>query len=293
MRISKTPWSIFENDDAVYIVPKQYKSQLNVGLKNQECSLNVGPSIKSLDSLKRGTVLLTMNQSDIYEQLPDEMLTFILEGVDVMVYNNPGKGLSTGSPNRDNINASIEASYKYLKSRGIPDKKILAKGQCFGGAPTAWLGKKHPHINIMLDQNPANFYETAIKKVKEIAEGLKKDHNISLNWLGGMLLDNFIVNGIARAILSGYDIPGDISHNKGHKLLNINVPSDKGKGGDQLIPTHHPELMIDAMQDNPDKIISLSMNPGAKHVTDWWDGEESQETVIRFLNRTELKQSLF
>ncbi|MBA2728612.1 MAG: hypothetical protein H0U49_10630 [Parachlamydiaceae bacterium] len=71
------------------------------------------------------------------------------------------------------------------------------------------------------------------------------------------------------------------------------MPTEEGFGGDELVPAHHPGLMIDAMQNNPDKIISLSMNPGAKHVTDWWNGEESQETVIRFLNRTELRQPIF
>lgn len=65
------------------------------------------------------------------------------------------------------------------------------------------------------------------------------------------------------------------------------------KRGDEVVPKHHPEAMIDAMQDNPNKIITLSMNPGASHITDWWDGHESQDTVLQFLKRTGLSQSLF
>jgi hypothetical protein len=235
-----------------------------------------------------------MNQSDIYEQYPHEMLTFMLEGVNVMAYNNPGKGLSTGLADRENINASIEASYQFLKSRGIPDEKILAKGQCFGGAPTAWLSKQHPKINVMLDQNPANFYEVAMKKVNSAAENLiAQERGDFSKWIGKMLKDNFIINGLTRAILGGYDVPADLSHNQGHKLLNINTPDEREIGGDKLVPKHHPELMIDSMQDNRDKIVTLSMNPGASHVTDWWAGPESQNTVLQFLRKTELSQPLF
>ncbi len=294
MKIEKTPWTTIEKDDALYLVPIQHRGKLELGIEKKGCVLKEKPASLSAESDERGTVLLTMNQSDVYEQYPHEMLTFLLEGLNVMVYNNPGKGLSTGAADRENINASIEASYQYLKSKGISDEKILAKGQCFGGAPTAWLGREHPNINIMLDQNPANFYDVAMKRVNDVAESLMaEERNAFTKWIGKMLKDNFIINGIAKAALGGYDVAGDLAYNKGHKLLNINPPDAKGIGGDQLVPTHHPEMMIDAIQDNPGKVTTLSMNPGASHVTDWWVGYESQDTVIQFLHRTELSQSLF
>ena len=294
LKIHKSAWDIVETDEAVYLVPYQYKQKVKLATNDSEVSLVERPTKALARSSQRGTVLLTMNQSDIYEQYTHEMLTFALEGVDVMVYNNPGKGLSTGSADRENINASIEASYQYLKSKNIPDEQILAKGQCFGGAPTAWLGRQHPHINMMLDQNPANFHDIAMEKVNSVAKNLmSEDRSQFTRWVGKILKDNFIINGIARAVFGGYDVPEDLAHNQGHKLLNINIPTARGFGGDQLVPKEHPTMMLDAMSDNKGKVVTLSMNPGALHVTDWWAGNESRDVVTLFLERTGISHSLF
>lgn len=293
MKINKSSWGIVETEENGYLVPCQHMGKIKwAASKNDEVSLVERHSSTFTESSERGTVLLTVNQSDIYEQYPHEMLTLLLMGINVMGYNNPSKGLSTGSADRENINASIEASYQYLKSKNIPDEKILAKGQCFGGAPTAWLGRKHPKINLMLDQNPANFHDVAMKKVNATAEDLIKQDNAFFIWVGRMLKDNFIINGIARAVLSGYDVPGDLSYNEGHKLFNINVPNAQGIGGDQLVPKEHPELMINAISNNKG-IVTLSMNPGASHVTDWWAGNESRDVVTSFLKAAKISHPLF
>lgn len=293
IKINNTAWFLHETDKMIYLVPAKEKERFIAGLTDEEAPLREKPVSTAIESMSRGTVLLTMNQTDIYEQYCDEMLTFMLEGVDVMAYNNPGKGMSTGGADRENINASIEAAYQYLKKKGIPDEKILAKGQCFGGAPTAWLGKQHPYINLMLDQNPANFYDVAVERMNKFGKVLEEIDNSFYHWLGKMIKDNFIIHGLARTIFSGYNIAEDLAYNKGHKLLNIDIQNDEGEGGDDLVPANHPQAMIDAIQDNPNKIATVSFNPGGVHVTNWWSSRESQETILHFLSKTGISQSLF
>ncbi|HRD56162.1 MAG TPA: hypothetical protein PLC42_07175 [Parachlamydiaceae bacterium] len=294
LKLSNSTWSLVETSEALFITPSAHISQVKLAFEPGNHVKLIEKEAKPLDeTASRGTVLLTMNQTNIYEQYSHEMLTLAFEGVDVMMYNNPGKGLSTGSADIENINASIEASYQYLKHRGIPDEKILAKGQCFGAAPTAWLGKKHPHLNLMMDQNPANFYDIAIAKIYEIADELDaKDRNIFIRWAGKMLRDNFVINGIARALFSGYNVADDLRHNKGHKIFHLDVP-DNGLGGDELVPEHHLALMLSNLPETPDRKVAISMNPGGKHVTDWWLSPESKESVLTFLKRTGISRSLF
>lgn len=294
LKLDKSSWSIVESQNAIYIAPKQHIGKLYLALKSKYGSTIEESEIKPTTSqTSNGVVLLTMNQSDIYEQYPHEMLTFILEGVDVMMYNNPGKGLSTGYPDKENINASIEACHDYLKHMGIPDEKILAKGQCFGAAPTAWLGKQHPKINLMLDQNPANFVDVVLAQIEETSNELSSpERNIFLRMLGKLLKDNFIINGLARAIFSGYNTPDDLRCNKGHKLFHQNVEIN-GFGGDALVPDHHLGLMLSHLSENTDNDVTISMNPGGTHVTDWWLSPESKESVMAFLKRNQFAVSLF
>jgi len=304
LRVNKSAWRCIETEDAMYLIPRHQVEKIDLALNppnslsKMEYSLEEKPGSKTAPSSERGVVLLTMPQLSIYEQSPEEMLTFALQGTDVMMYNNPGKGLSTGSPDRKNIDASIEAAYQFLKvEKNITDEKILAKGQCFGGAPTVWLGQEHPNINLMLDQNPANFHEMVTEAVTSYVQKLERTPPEKRNGIARFLIkvlkDNFIIIGLAKAVLSGYDTSADLLHNRGHKLLHINVPDEQGLGGDEVVRPSHPEKMMEAMSQPEKKELTLSMNPGGIHVTDWWANKDSEETVNRFLSRAGISQSVF
>jgi hypothetical protein len=302
LNISESNWRICESDTAMYLVRAEDRSKLDLAFSGKEdLELKTKDPEPQAHLSERGTVLLSTNQLTVYEQTLPEILTFALEGMNVMVYNNPSKGLSSGPPDRENINASIEAAYQFITQvKKVPDEKILAKGQCFGAAPTAWLGKKHPDINLMLDQNPANFQDVGLQKIERWAESIfpanKQPTGIKESlkaWFANFIRNNVIINAVVVAILKGYDVPGDLSMNKGHKLLNIDIPDRAGKGGDDLVPKYHLMLMLDAISDTEGKEVRLSMNPGAIHVSYWWTGKESADAVLNFLDKTHLRKSLF
>ncbi len=297
MGVGYSAWSLVQTSDAAYLVPKQDARKVQLAVIGQQIgsktiSLEEKSAKKTTDSPDRGTVLLTMPQLGIYEQYTEEMLTFALQGVNIMMYNNPGKGLSTGRADRENIDASIEAAYQYLKKdKNIPDEKILAKGQCFGGAPTAWLGQEHPQINLMLDQNPANFHEVVVNAIEEALIPDKKEE--SAQWLERIVKNNFIICGIAKIFLGGYDVPSNLAHNRGNKLLHINVVDQKGRGGDKLVPPDHPQKMRAAIPETESHKVTVSMNAGGEHITHWWKNSESKKTINEFLSQTGISQSLF
>lgn len=60
--------------------------------KDPQMTLQIAEA-KPLEPTKKA-ILLTQNQTDIYEQNLEEMFTYALEGINVLAYNNPGKGLS-------------------------------------------------------------------------------------------------------------------------------------------------------------------------------------------------------
>lgn len=287
MGIEKSSWEIVETKKAVYLVPSDKGRVMRcVGQQNSKLSVIKKEAKASVESSERGVALLTMNLGSVYEQYLSEMLTFALEGVDVMMYNSPSKGLSTGRADRENINASIEASYQYLKRKNIPDEKILAKGQCFGAAPTAWLGRKHPNINVMMDQNPAEFHDVVIRQLNLME--MKKISNFT------HLMNSSLIDRIVTVVLSGYSaIPEDLSKNQGHKLFNVSVPDERGWGGDMIVSTEDLGIMLDALSDTKGKVATLSMNIGAGHTEDWWTGDVSRESVTLFLKRIGISQSLF
>lgn len=299
--LQTTSWSIVYSKDQVFLVRKKNIPALEMFFENEikdsEMKLKIGVPKKTTESQK--TILLTQNQTDVYEGHIPEILSYALEGINVMVYNNPGKGLSTGLADNSNINASIESAYKYLREiKHLKNNEILAKGECFGAAPTAWLGKKHPQINLMMDQNLANFHEIVMQSINDFCEKALQDNKPNeqeaekntleyelrnfKSWAPYIVKLNFIIEGLVKALFSGYNTAEDLRHNRGHQLININVPY-RGEGGDDLVPSHHPELMIDSLLTKKrSQVIKLSMNPGGTHVTNWWKGRESREAVMDF-----------
>ncbi|MBS0655372.1 MAG: hypothetical protein JSR46_06335 [Verrucomicrobia bacterium] len=214
---------------------------------------------------------------------------------------------------RKNINASIEACYHYLREvKNLPDEKILAKGLCFGAAATAWLGRKYPHINLMLDQSPANFRDLVPRAVNVLADHLfpkeKKPESLQDHFyscIANLLRDNCVIQGIAVAIFKGYNVAEDLSYNEGHKLLHIAIPHTRDKemmGGDELIPEHHPALLFNAAKELKEKELYLTINPAGHHGERWWndhnwaykiEGPTCYDDIKKFLQEADLKRAIF
>lgn len=306
LEISKTPWILKEYGDKAFLVKRADLPNIDLCYKQNASleNLEMKKAIPVESSQEQGTVLLSMNQTEVYEQYTSEFLTFALAGVNVMAYNNGGKGLSKGGSDINSINDQIETAYQYLKNiKQVPDNKILAKGQCFGGAPTAWLGRQHPNINIMMDQSPANFYDVAAKIMKDKIAPKENDDSISASIRRGIIRAlglNYIIDGIAKAIMAGYDSPKNLSYNRGHKLIHHNIPNEFGGGGDKLVPDVHIEKLKEAADKAEPKYSppsrkrkDMSYNPGGIHVSHWFSNPTSYTSVMNFIHEAGLASNMF
>ncbi|MDP1834696.1 MAG: hypothetical protein Q8K75_02095 [Chlamydiales bacterium] len=296
--------------DKSYFLPitenGRFQSMLNPEQLGAHADLTMSSLLLNRDR-SPGTIVITQDQTSKFEQAGAEFIAFLMEGINVMAYNTAGKGLSEGPATQANINASLEAAYQYVaQDCKVPDDKIIAKGTCFGGGPSAWLAKQHPEIGVMLDQNPSNFWDVAIRAANEVVAASQElvDDLAEKTGVGeqsylasgvkaivGMFKDNYAVQAVAQTVFAGYDVAEDLKYNHGHKLINIDVPNTAGRGGDDLVPESHPYEMAASIVMNatdPDKVNKLSIAPGAKHITGWWLTEESRLTVHDFLDRTGL-----
>lgn len=298
LNILNTPWTLWKCEGKKFLVRKENLPaiemcyQQNKDFKNLEMA-----PVQRVDTKGQGTAILSMNQTEVYEQHTDEFLTFALEGVNVIAYNNGGKGLSKGLATTRSFNAAIESVYKYLTEiKQVPDHKILAKGQCFGGAPTSWLGKKHPKINIMIDQSPANFHDQVANIIEKARKPSRLDipeaPSVSPGFMHNLCF-NYIINGLAKAVLCKYDIPENLRKNKGHKLIHHNIPNDLGKGGDKIVTERHIEQMVNAIGDEKGAINTLSFNPGGVHVTNWFASNYTYDIVMNFVQLAGLNTNMY
>lgn len=309
-----------EFGERVYFIPRGGEQLLSRGMDSQSSlskylDIGVRELPRGEKAEPRGTVIISQDQISKFEQRGGELITFLMAGMNVMAYNTAGKGESEGPPSYHNINASLEAAYLYVsREQQIPDERILAKGTCFGAAPTAWLGKKYPSINVMVDQNPSNFWDIAIRtsnQLVSLGEGIISDYAerhgyerdsylVATNeWLAKNLKDNFLISSLAKVVFSGYDVSADLRENYGHKLININEEDFAGWGGDDLVPEGHPSKMVEGAllaADHPraeGKIIKFSIAPGGKHITSWWTIPKSNRAVRSFLEDTGLSREPF
>lgn len=71
--------------------------------------------------------------------------------VNVLIYDYPGYGKSTGVPSEPGCYAAGEAAYEWLtKTKKVPPEQIILMGQSLGAAVACELATKHPHRAMVL-----------------------------------------------------------------------------------------------------------------------------------------------
>jgi uncharacterized protein len=69
----------------------------------------------------------------------------------VLIYDYPGYGKSTGSPSEPGCHAAAESAYQWLRTtKNIPPEKLLFMGQSLGASMACELATKHEHKALIL-----------------------------------------------------------------------------------------------------------------------------------------------
>jgi len=226
----------------------------------------------------RGTVVLMMNQSNSFASYSHEILTFLFAGINVVAYDDPGKGLSQGKCAEENLTEAARAIGKYLLNhQKIRQNQILFKGQCFGGLVASEASKIFPASHVWVDQSPQNFPGAAEKWL----ENSKKAPTFLTSFL----------SGIISPILPSYDVVENLKHNHGLQIYTIGVPDEKGNGGDQLVPILHRDKIETWVRRYP--MGSYLTIKGGTHVTDWWIDPQVNKSAHEVLRKASLAKPVF
>lgn len=158
-------WIVLKNtSDEFLIIPKedfQIKAAAHAFIEDER-------EIETTEKVEGGTVLLTSGNAGVYEMHKEEVLSFLLKGMNVMTCNFSGYGDSTGEPSETNLKSNMIAMYAHLKTTyNTPDEKILLKALCMSGGPATYLAAEHPNVNLLLDQSYSNFTEVVGNEIKD------------------------------------------------------------------------------------------------------------------------------
>ncbi len=95
----------------------------------------------------------------------------------IISYDYPGYGTSEGKPTESSIFAAADATYAYLKAKGIDDSKIIIWGRSVGSGPATHLAHKYPVAGLFLE-SPFKSAFTVISRVPILP--FDKFNNISM-----------------------------------------------------------------------------------------------------------------
>lgn len=207
-----------------------FRIQSQSEIKAMEQNIDVKESNK--------TVILAGGNDQCYEMLKEEAMAFLMRGSNVMLFNYRGHGISEGTPSQNGWLRDINAAYKYVKQRTEgatdeeKDKNIMIKGTCLSGGPAAYIGAKHPSVNLFIDRSYSEMKQKVIDLLtvqfasafhvqgkedrleeKEKSLFLYKIKRGIAKLLGGAF------GNIGTFFVPNYDVMQNIVKNKGHKAI--------------------------------------------------------------------------
>jgi hypothetical protein len=255
LKVEDSCGALVEHRGRLYLVDKKYKT-FSMSPDFQE-----RPESFPISANRSDVVILSMNQTSSYTQYSSEILSFLLMGLSVMVYDNAGKGLSTGLNTQLALMEVLEACGTYLKYQGFTERQMIFKGQCAGGPASAAAAARFSGAGFWGDQCPDGFPETVATKSREYMD--------STNWVCRYLGISYITKLGARIganlLLPSFSVSKALPDIKGPKIYTIGVQSTRGAGGDSLVPRDQQARLSAAAAV---RYVPMS---GGTHVVPWMD----------------------
>lgn len=275
------PWDI-DDDAAFEFVDLIWNLNLvdtkTISVKNQnniptdlKCLAFGGPiapstnkHVATSDSKSNPTVLFCpglIGNAFCYKQLAASML---LKGMDVMLFNYRGHGLSEGKPSDKNTYEDAETCFEYLKDKhNLDPKDCLAYGHCMGSAPAVNLAAKHG-TNVVLDRGFGLYEDAAGKKLPLFKAILKK------------ILPKFV----------NYNNLVNLPKVKGHVAIHYGTK-------DEIIQQDNVEKLIDHLPNASQQQVRKLMISDSCHECILTGNVTANEQFDSFLEQTGLSRNLY
>lgn len=98
----------------------------------------------------RGTALLFHGNAGNISHRLDYAVMFRALGYNTLLVDYRGYGKSTGTPSEEGTYRDAEASWLWLRARGIAEREIVVYGESLGGGVASWLAARHAPRALVL-----------------------------------------------------------------------------------------------------------------------------------------------
>ncbi|WP_420422370.1 alpha/beta hydrolase [Simkania sp.] len=300
LSIEASSWNMMRHEGKLYLIQKSEALDTLNSFERFNLNQLALSDIRPKDvrhprlGVDRGTVVLSMHQTANFSAYSREILTFLLSGTNVLVYDYAGKGLSEGQNSQEGMTEAIRSTGQYLiEEKGLDETQIMFKGQCAGGLPSSEAGKMFPRAHVWVDQSPNTFASATADIVEKKAEKAAAEEEGSwLKTFSGLLLSaKPVVQAVSSLTLPSYNVAENLSQNEGIQIYTLGVPDEAGYGGDELVPDHDKEQIISQVTQNPrGHYLTIT---GGTHVTDWWLDQNVAHAVDDIFKSSALSVPVF
>ena len=281
-------WAKIVGEDRIYIVPNfelQKLIESDVVQKNEagEYSFVAAANVEAEESdiqfnpQNSGTMILGMGAAGVYEMYKREALALLMQGMNVMLYNQRGHGESWELPLKREPIEIYNAVYDYLKKvHKINDDKLVVRGLCLSGGVAAYLASKHPKINLILNQTYAEVVDISVNTVLDSIKDILNYKPSETNLVKKLILKALtpIVRSLVVLLSPGYSVIRHLKKIEG-KLLILRSLEDTyvtKNMTDKIIEAIASNITYDKMRNQ----VRIGHMPGI-HGASWLDAKTEGE----------------
>ncbi|MDF2576860.1 MAG: hypothetical protein K0S74_344 [Chlamydiales bacterium] len=248
---ASTDWKSISHNGQLFIVPSSSKNSLEKQLKYFSNNLNITYRNVASQSTQ-STVILCQGIRGRYagNVAMQEAGNFLLQGMNVMLFDYRGTGDSKGFISENGIDQDLEKIYTFLKQeKKIPDEKMLIKGECFGAGPATRFARTHKGVNLFISQAPSNLQVLAHEQIEKDAGTDQKTW-----WTAAK---RFLFDRVGFS----YNIAEDLKQVQGHVAMAVNH-------SDEEVDNTHDDLNRKSLRENSnlnDRVVQEIALYGIEH----------------------------
>lgn len=255
-----------------------------LGRFNRKCKgdyefLQIQKNDPDREAMHNKAVVLTTHQTGTFTATSPEIIRFLILGVNVLAYDNAGKGLSSGRNTKGRMTDAIWRAGEFLKrNKNIQESDLIFKGVCAGGLPTSEATKLFPKSTVWVDQSPENIKDATARLIqrelpaaskKAVQRELHLDENAKRARTAARLTSLFANFHVARNLKE---------KRPGHSIYTIGTE-------DYLVSKASSGRIRSALEQNPNgHFVSL---PDGGHLAPWWNWGDRAMEIEGILRRSD------
>ncbi|MGK5595518.1 MAG: alpha/beta hydrolase [Parachlamydiaceae bacterium] len=145
-------------------------SQQRIPLTNKMLQENPADS----NSRARPAALICPGRDMSFPAYKSVAVSYLMRGIDVMLFDYPGVGKSKGTPTDYNTKLAAETCYQYLvEEKKLQNEDILVHGHSLGGGIASDLAARREGIHLFLDRSFTSFTRVSQDKFPLITPLIK------------------------------------------------------------------------------------------------------------------------